>query len=220
MKLYSGPLSLFTAKVRIALAEKQLDYERIEVDYSLQNAYLPHHPEVARLNPKGQVPVLIDDDLVVYDSTLILEYLEERHPEHPLLPAGREDRARCRQLEAYGDEILFPDLWSVIQEVLYNGINGTTDPKRLADARGNLAGHHVYFDRQLGSESYLVGDFSVADIGNFIFLNAAASLGAPFDPELSRLAGWFDRVRTRPTVRAETTAMQEFMLKLQAQVTA
>ena len=48
MKLYSGPLSLFTAKVRIALAEKQLDYERIEVRYSFQNAYLPHHPRSNR----------------------------------------------------------------------------------------------------------------------------------------------------------------------------
>ena len=121
MKLYSGPLSLFTAKVRIALAEKQIDYERIEVGYSFQNAYLPHHPEVARLNPKAQVPVLLDGDLVLYDSTLILEYLDERYPEHPLLPPGLEDRARCRQLEAYGDEILFPDLWTVIEEVLYSG---------------------------------------------------------------------------------------------------
>ena len=46
MKLYSGPLSLFTAKVRIALAEKALDYERIEVGWSIADRYLPHHPDV------------------------------------------------------------------------------------------------------------------------------------------------------------------------------
>jgi glutathione S-transferase len=67
MKLYSGPVSLFTAKVRVALAEKGLAYERVEVEWSLENRYLPHHPEVEALNPKGNVPVLVDGDLVVYD---------------------------------------------------------------------------------------------------------------------------------------------------------
>ena len=60
MQLYSGPLSLFTAKVRIALDEKDIDYERIEVGWSLASRYEPHHPEVARRNPKKQVPVLVD----------------------------------------------------------------------------------------------------------------------------------------------------------------
>ena len=59
MKLYSGPLSLFTAKVRIALAEKELDYERIEVGWSLADRYRPHHPDVVALNPKAEVPVLV-----------------------------------------------------------------------------------------------------------------------------------------------------------------
>ena len=60
MQLYSGSLSLFTAKVRIALDEKGVPYERIEVGWSLERRYEPHHPEVVRLNPKRQVPVLVD----------------------------------------------------------------------------------------------------------------------------------------------------------------
>ena len=110
MKLYSGPLSLFTAKVRIALGEKRLDYERIEVGWSFEHRYRPHHPEVAALNPKGEVPVLVDGDCVVYDSTLILEYLDDRYPELPLRPAEPSGRARCRQLEAAADELLFPPI--------------------------------------------------------------------------------------------------------------
>ena len=86
MQLYSGPLSLFTAKVRIALDEKRLPYERIEVGWSLASRYRPHHPEVVARNPKAQVPVLVDGDVTVYDSTQILEYLEERAPEPPLYP--------------------------------------------------------------------------------------------------------------------------------------
>ena len=52
MRLYCGPISLFSAKVRIALAEKALAYERIEVGYNMKDAYLPHHPDVEKLNLK------------------------------------------------------------------------------------------------------------------------------------------------------------------------
>ena len=86
VKLYSGPLSLFTAKVRIALDEKRLAYEKVSVPWSLEQRYEPHHPAVVALNPKAQVPVLVDGELAVYDSTLIFEYLEERYPQPPLYP--------------------------------------------------------------------------------------------------------------------------------------
>jgi glutathione S-transferase len=215
MQLYSGPISLFTAKVRIALAEKDLAYERIEVGYSLKDAYLPHHPEVARLNPKGEVPVLLNDDVVVYDSTLILEYLEERYPSPPLYPASLKERARCRQLEAYGDEVLFPDLWTLISEVLYNSQNGTTDASNIDQARTNFETHYQRLDDQLGEQAYLAGPFSVADIGNFIFINTAALLGAPMAPAYNRLTAWVARVSERPAVRAEISAMRDDLLKEQ-----
>ena len=83
MKLYSGPLSLFTAKVRIALEEKGLAYEQVERPLEPRARYEPHHPDVVALNPKAQVPVLVDGDVVVYDSTQIFEYLEDRYPSRP-----------------------------------------------------------------------------------------------------------------------------------------
>ena len=86
MKLYSGPLSLFSSKVRIALDEKRLPYERIDVAFSREHGYSPKLPEVLALNPKAQVPILIDGELSIYDSTIILEYLEDRHPEPRLYP--------------------------------------------------------------------------------------------------------------------------------------
>ena len=119
MKLYSGPLSLFTAKVRIALDEKALAYERVEVGWSLARRYEPHHPDVVALNPKRQVPVLVDGDVVVYDSTIVLEYLEDRYPEPPLYPRDAIARARCRQLEAAADELWFPPLWDLIESAFY-----------------------------------------------------------------------------------------------------
>lgn len=178
MKLYSGPLSLFTAKVRIALAEKGLDYERIEVGWSPEHRYEPHHPDVVALNPKKQVPVLVDGDVVVYDSTLIFEYLEERTPDLPLYPEGLASRVRCRQLEAGADEILFPFVWDLVEERFYPKPGGE-DTARTAAATQGIAAYEEGLEKQLAEGPYLCGPFGVADIANFIFVFTAASLGAP-----------------------------------------
>jgi glutathione S-transferase len=210
MKLYSGPLSLFTAKVRIALEEKGLAYERIEVDWSLARRYEPHHPDVAALNPKGQVPVLVDGELAVYDSTLIFEYLEDRYPTPPLYPADVPGRARCRRLEAAADELLFPPLWELIDGAFYPAAAGR-DEARLAGARAALAREHARLERELGERAYLCDFFSVADIASFIMIHSAASLGTPPAESHVALRGWLERMRSRPAVRAEIEAMNRFL---------
>src|SRR6185369_9972468 len=91
---YWHPFSIIPRRVRIALREKAIACEEVEVD-------LPggahREPEFRRLNPFGQVPVLQDGDLVIAESVAILEYLEERHPSPPLLPATPAGRAVTRQ---------------------------------------------------------------------------------------------------------------------------
>ena len=214
MRLYSGPLSLFTAKVRIALAEKGLAYERVEVGWSLAQRYEPHHPDVLALNPKKQVPVLVDGDLAVYDSTLIFEYLEDRHPEPPLYPRDAAGRARCRQLEAAADEILFPHVWTLIDKGFYPAGGAGRDEAVLAGARAAIGRYCDEREKELSDRAWLCGDFSVADIGNFVFLNAAATLGAPLGPGHERLAGWFERTAARPAVAREVAEMRAFVQKL------
>src|SRR5215475_5626256 len=108
MLLYSGPLSLFSRKVEIALGEKGLAFERVMVPFSQAQGYAPKHPAVLSANPKGQVPVLVDGDLTLFDSTLIFEYLEEAYPRPPLWPAEAKARARGRLVELAADEILLP----------------------------------------------------------------------------------------------------------------
>jgi glutathione S-transferase len=211
VKLYSGPLSLFTAKVRIALDEKKLDYQRIEVGWSLAHRYQPQHPEVVALNPKGQVPVLVDGDVVVYDSTLIFEYLEERYPAPPLYPDGIAERARCRRLEAAGDEILFPHVWSLIDAGFYPAPAGSDAAERKQLAREELARLQLALDKQLAGREYLCDRFSVADIGSFIMLSTAASLGAPPAAAHTNLQAWLARVGSRPAVKREMDGMGRFV---------
>ena len=114
MKLYSGPLSMFGAKVEIALAEKAIDFELVMVPFEMKTLYQPKHPEVLRINPKRQVPVLVDPgaggDLEIFDSTQIFEYLETVKPEPALWPADPRARARARLLEHKSDEVYFPPI--------------------------------------------------------------------------------------------------------------
>jgi glutathione S-transferase len=216
MKLYSGPLSLFTAKVRIALDEKGLAYEKISVPFSRAQGYQPKHPDVLAINPKGQVPVLVDDGVALYDSTIILEYLEDRYPDPPLYPRELRARARCRQLEAAADEIFFPPVLTLIQEVFYKPAPETRDAARVASATAEIGATFDRLDRDLEGRDHLCGDFSVADIGFFLTTGFAATLGAPPSPSHRHVAAWLERVGARPSVRREQEDMRAAVQALSA----
>ena len=213
MKLYSGPLSLFTAKVRIALDEKGIDYERVEVSWTAERRYEPHHPDVVALNPKRQVPVLVDGETVVTDSTVILEYLEDAYPEPALLPAGPAARARCRHFEAWADEVLFAPLWDLIESSVYASGDPTEEAARTS-AVARLHALERALDPELAGGGPICGEFSFADIGLFVMVSAAATLGAPPPADLSNLAGWLAKTGARPAVRREMQAMLAFRASL------
>jgi glutathione S-transferase len=106
--LYSGPLSMFGAKAQIAALEKGLEFDLVMVPFDWAQGYTPKHPEVLRINPKRQVPVLVHGDLEIFDSTQIFEYLEDLQPSPPLWPHDPQARARARLLEHQSDEVYFP----------------------------------------------------------------------------------------------------------------
>ncbi len=219
MKLYSGPLSLFTAKVRVALREKGLAVEVVSVPFSRERAYEPRHPDVLALNPKAQVPVLVDGDLALYDSTLILEYLEDRHPEPPLYPRDPAERARCRQLEAEADELIFPPVWSLIEEVFYQPDPARRDGARVKEATETLARLYDRLDARLeagGRPELCAGGFSVADIATFLTLSFAATLGAGIPPSRASLQAWFGSMTRRPSLAKEMAEMAAFAADLRA----
>lgn len=106
MKLIDAPRCPYCARARIALAEKGLEYERVEVDLS-------NRPDwVKELNPPdGRVPIL-DDGFVLPESEVVMEYLEERYPDPPLLPADHAGRARARFLVKRFDDLLGRDYYA------------------------------------------------------------------------------------------------------------
>lgn len=212
MQLYSGPLSLFTAKVRIALREKGIAAEIVEVPFGRQG-YEPKHPEVVRSNPKAQVPVLVDGDVTLTDSTVILEYLEDRHPEPALYPKDPADRARCRQLEMFADEVLFPPILTLIREVFY-APEGGGDAELIAAAHEAIAAFHDDLEARFGDGPYFCGEFSVADIGIYLDCMFAASFGVAFAERHPRLRAWQERMNARPAIAQEAREMLAFQASL------
>lgn len=204
MKLYSAPLSLFARKVEIALAEKGLPFERILVPFTQTEGYRPKDPAVLAANPKGQVPVLEDGDLALFDSTVIFEYLEDAYPDPPLYPAAPRAKAECRLLELYADEVFFAPL----RALLYRTGPRSTDPDRRArdreealKAEAVIERHYGEIDRRLGERDFLCGDtFTVADITMFLMILYALRLAGPPITEHPRLSAWYRRVAARPTV--------------------
>lgn len=92
MTMYSGAKDMYSHRSRIVLAEKGVSVDIIEVDR------LDKTEEIAELNPYGTVPILVDRDLVLYESRIIMEYLDERFPHPPLLPVYPVARAHFRLL--------------------------------------------------------------------------------------------------------------------------
>ncbi|WP_262270510.1 glutathione S-transferase family protein [Microvirga yunnanensis] len=201
MKLYSGPVSLFSRKVEIALHEKGLAFEQILVPFTQTAGYSPKNPDVLAVNPKGQVPVLVDGDLSLYDSTVILEYLEDAHPDPALYPKSPAARARCRLFDVFGDEVMLAPLRFLMHR---------TEPKpddlerwhakeaKAREAEPVLAGHFAELDRALRSRDYLCGAFSTADIAVFMPVFWTRRLGGPSLRGHEALAGWYARLGARP----------------------
>jgi glutathione S-transferase len=207
MKLYVGVLSLFSAKARIALHEKGVEPELVYVGWSREDRYLPHHPDVVALNPRAQVPVLVDGDVVVYDSTQIFEYLEERIPEPALYPRDIAGRVRCRRLEAEADESWFPHVWDLIEQGFYADGSGTRT--RADAARDALHGLYESLEKELSGRAFLTGSFGVADIATFIQVNAAGVLGAPVPEGCVAVAGWCERIAARGSVNPVLREMMQ-----------
>src|SRR3984885_15401299 len=116
IKLYDFLPCPYGQKVRIALAEKGLTYDLVQIDIAKGEN---RHPDFFRLNPFGRVPVLVDEDTTIYDSTIINEYLEDEYPEPPILPpvGSSAMRARARRLEDFADTSFTPPVGQLIAEM-------------------------------------------------------------------------------------------------------
>src|SRR5260370_30190953 len=147
--LYSGPLSMYGAKAHIAALEKGLAVDLVMVPFTDDHRYDPKHPEVLRINPKRQVPVLIHGAVEIFDSTQILEYFEHVQPQPPLWPAAPAARAQARLLELKSDEVFFPLLIRLM------GLEDRLGEPPAQEAIGPFHPHHGALGALFNQRRYL-----------------------------------------------------------------
>jgi len=211
MKLFTGPLSMFGAKAQIAALEKGLAIEAVMVPFDRDDNYEPKHPEVLRINPKRQVPVLIDGEVEIFDSTQIFEYLEDIAPETPLWPAGATDRARARQLEHMSDEVFFPHVIRLM------GLQHDMQSEAAITACNACARFYERMEQRLEAlqhlphGAYLAGAYSFADIAFYMAHVFADRKGAGMTDATPRLVAWRERVGARAPVRLVVGQMMAFL---------
>ena len=201
MRLYRFPYSTNVERVALALAYKGVEVESVAIDPADRSP-------LRELSGQELVPVLVDDERVIWDSTRILHHLEERFPEPPLFPADRAARAA---VEVFID--WFNRAWkrepNLIADALERG-DGESDDVTRWSAR--LQRRLELFEGLLAGREHLFGAFGAADCAAWPFLRYAAAI-EPDDDELfhrvlhermtlddrhTGLRAWIDRVARRP----------------------
>ena len=195
--LYDHPLSPYAQKVRIALREKAVPFE-VALPGGLGAGGAAG--EFVEANPRAEVPVLIDGDARVFDSTIILEYVEDRWPTPALLPAGAAERARVRMIEEVMDTHYEAINWGVSEVNWFRRAAGELAAALKARAAAQILGFHQWRERQLGERAWVHGDgFGWGDLAGVPYGAASAATGtAP--PAGGRLAAWLEKALARPSV--------------------
>jgi glutathione S-transferase len=198
IKLYDFLPCPFGQKVRIVLAEKSLSYELVSVDITRGEH---RRPEFLRLNPYGKVPVLVDEDTVVYDSTIISEYLDDEYPDPPILPRIEFSslRARARLFEDFADTSFTPPVGQLMVEMAK--AEGERDQNRLQRLHQTIDRVLDYVNRELQSQHFLAGDFSVADIGFVPRLVVLKELGIEALTSRTNIDAWLKRLLDRSSIQ-------------------
>jgi glutathione S-transferase len=201
IKLYTFPPSTNSRKVRIALIEKGLEFERVNVDLTKREQ---KNPEYLKIHPFGQVPALDDEGFVLYDSTVINEYLEDEYPYPSLMPSDSEGRARARMLEDFRDSHFNPYCVHIIFEM--RKPEGERDAQRIDNAKAQIS---VSFDRlesELQGKEYLAATFSLADIAFMANIDFLDRFGiAPDSTKHKNTVAWLARLKARPSYAASAT---------------
>lgn len=198
IKLYTFPPSTNSRKVRIALIEKGLEFERINIDLTKREQ---KNPDYLKIHPFGQIPALDDEGFVVYDSTIINEYLEDEYPYPSLMPSDSEGRARARMMEDFRDAHFNPFFVHLIQES--RKPEAERDAQRIENAKLEIIKAFDRIEAELHGKEYLAGPFSLADVAFMANIELLDRFAVPVDPvKYKNTVAWIARLKARPSFAA------------------
>lgn len=199
LKLYGLDWSPYFARVAIVIAAKGLDVEVLPPPGGKASS-----PEFRKLSPLGKMPLLhTEDDRCLAESTVIIDYLEDRFPTPSLSPDNAFDRARMRFVGRYADLYLSPNLLPFFRQLMAGAADGGDNAQRLTALQDSLADLEAYID----DGSYLIGDrLSLADAAlapTAYYLAAVPPMYVDGDPlaRAPKLARWWAFIQTEPVVQ-------------------
>lgn len=213
MLLYEHPLSSYAQKVKIALREKGVPFTaELPESFGTGRGDGPF----ARANPRTEVPVLIDGEVTIFESTVILEYIEERFPDPPLLPRDPAARAVARMTEDVCDTQYEAVNWGFGEILWFRRATGDLAEHLRAQAAAQTRVLHEWLSARLGPGPYFGGErFGWADAAVAPVLNRSVHYG--LGPATgSPLADWHARIRERPSVRMTFAEFDEAAAKMAA----
>ncbi len=198
-------------KVKIALNEKGLEYETGIPD-GMSNGTAGG--DFVDANPRAEVPTLIHDGARIFDSTVILEYIDETWPQPALLPAAPAERARVRMIEDVMDARYEANNWGTFEVLRYKRASGALADKLVAYGKKNIEALQGWLDGQLGERPWFNGSaFGWGDLCVIPYLNRSAGYGY-YPPKGTKLASWFEKVNQRGSVAKVKSQMQAALDKM------
>lgn len=214
LTLYEVAISPYVQKVKIALREKSIPFALESAELGVADSPL------ASVNPRCEVPTLVDGDVRVFDSTIILEYIEDRWPEPPLLPKDPGQRARVRAIEEVCDTEFDAINHGLTEVVLFGRAGDELAESMRGRAKADTSSMLAFLGRELGDREFFDGDrFGRADIAVLPHLNNAVVLGnGPLAG--SPLDGWRKRVNGRASVVQTLAEAKAALALLKAAVSA
>ncbi|EAR52864.1 glutathione S-transferase family protein [Oceanicola granulosus HTCC2516] len=199
-RLYHYPLSPFSRKVRLTLAEKKLEVELVE------ERYWEKDPEFLRRNPAGRVPILKYGNRLLAESNAICEYLEELHPTPPLLPRLPEERYEVRRLVAWFDDKFHKEVTSkLLGERVFRKVMAAGPPESAnvkAGARA-IKEHLDYMAALLDQRRWLAGnDMTLADFAAAAHLSCLDYISDVDWHRSEVVKDWYAKIKSRPAFRS------------------
>jgi glutathione S-transferase/RNA polymerase-associated protein len=195
--LYEHPLSPYAQKCKIALYEKGVPFE-LKMPTAIGSGHAD--ADFIKANPRAEVPALIDGDFAIFDSTIILEYIEDRFPEPALMPRDAKARAKARMIEDAMDTHYEPINWGLGEIRWFKRAEGERARVIEARAAGQARDFFAWLERHLGDRPWFGGDaFGWADVSVFPFINGSMGLGVGPSAS-SNLGAWHARASKQPSV--------------------
>jgi glutathione S-transferase len=193
--LYYSQRSPYARKVRIVLAEKQLPCDLKETDFKNKP------PELLNLSPIGKIPVLVDENgLAFWDSTLIVEYLDETYPQPSFYPSERLERLTCRQGEELADQLIdnIVGLW------LETSKGTQADSSSKAKYQSTINRLLGFLDQKLTQSTYLFNEtLTAVDVAAVSGLGYySLRFGTDWQQQYPGLRQWFDKLHQRESVQS------------------